>query len=144
MNDLTDVVGIIVNLADYNVGTDKGGEVSMFDDFDIDYNKQKYLIETRLSGALVKVKAAIVIKKTAVANVLVTPTIPTFVKSTGVITIPTKTGVVYKNAAGTTLTAGAQTALAAGVDADVFAYPTSGYYFKNNAEDSWNFRRDPA
>lgn len=54
-----DVAGIIVNLADYNVGADKGGAVNMFDDFDIDYNQQKYLIETRCSGALVKPYSAI-------------------------------------------------------------------------------------
>lgn len=47
-----DFVGLIVNLADYTVGADKGGAVNMFDDFDIDYNAQKYLIETRCSGAL--------------------------------------------------------------------------------------------
>lgn len=47
-----ELIGVIVNLADYTVGADKGGEVSMFDDFDIDYNAQKYLIETRCSGAL--------------------------------------------------------------------------------------------
>jgi HK97 family phage prohead protease len=56
--DLT-LVGLVVNLKDYNVGADKGGAVSMFDDFDIDYNQQKYLIETRCSGALVKPYAAI-------------------------------------------------------------------------------------
>ena len=54
-----DVAGIVVNLADYNVGADKGGAVNMFDDFDIDYNQQKYLIETRCSGALVKPYSAI-------------------------------------------------------------------------------------
>lgn len=53
------LVGLIVNLKDYNVGADKGGAVSMFDDFDIDYNQQKYLIETRCSGALIKPYAAI-------------------------------------------------------------------------------------
>lgn len=53
------LVGLIVNLKDYNVGADKGGAVSMFDDFDIDYNHQKYLIETRCSGALIKPYAAI-------------------------------------------------------------------------------------
>ena len=47
-------LGVIVNLADYRVGADRGGEVNLFDDFDIDYNQQKYLIETRISGALVK------------------------------------------------------------------------------------------
>lgn len=56
--DLT-LVGLVVNLKDYNVGADKGGAVSMFDDFDIDYNQQKYLIETRCSGALIKPYAAI-------------------------------------------------------------------------------------
>ena len=54
--------GIIVNPADYNVGTDKGGQVSMFDDFDIDYNQMKYLIETRCSGALVKPYSAIALE----------------------------------------------------------------------------------
>lgn len=49
-----DLVGIIVNLDDYNVGADKGGSVDLFDDFDIDYNQYKYLIETRCSGALIK------------------------------------------------------------------------------------------
>ena len=47
-------LGVIVNLADYKVGADRGGEINLFDDFDIDYNQQKYLIETRISGALVK------------------------------------------------------------------------------------------
>lgn len=56
-----DVLGIIVNLGDYNVGADKGGAVSLFDDFDIDYNAQKYLIETRCSGALTTPKSAIVL-----------------------------------------------------------------------------------
>ena len=53
---------IIVNLADYNVGADKGGAVNMFDDFDIDYNAQKYLIETRCSGALIKPYSAIAVE----------------------------------------------------------------------------------
>ena len=56
-----DLLGIIVNMADYNIGADKGGEVNMFDDFDIDYNQQKYLIETRISGALVKPFSALVL-----------------------------------------------------------------------------------
>ena len=54
---------IIVNPTDYNIGADKGGAVNMFDDFDIDYNQQKYLIETRCSGALVKPYSAIVIEE---------------------------------------------------------------------------------
>ena len=56
------VAAIIVNPVDYNVGTDRGGEVNTFEDFDIDYNQHKYLIETRISGGLVRPKAAIVIE----------------------------------------------------------------------------------
>ena len=54
-----DLLAVLVNLNDYNLGADKGGAVNMFDDFDIDYNQQKYLIETRCSGALVKPFSAI-------------------------------------------------------------------------------------
>ena len=57
-----ELAGIYVNLADYNVGADKGGAVNMFDDFDIDYNQQKYLIETRISGALIKPYAAVAVE----------------------------------------------------------------------------------
>ena len=56
------LMGIIVNLKDYNVGADKGGSVNMFEDFDIDYNQQKYLIETRCSGALIKPYSAIALE----------------------------------------------------------------------------------
>ena len=62
------LMGIIVNLNDYNVGADKGGAISMFDDFDIDYNQQKYLIETRCSGALTKPFSAIVLEKSVANN----------------------------------------------------------------------------
>lgn len=55
------LVGIIVNLTDYNVGADKGGEKNLFDDFDIDYNQYKYLIETRRSGALIKPYSAMTV-----------------------------------------------------------------------------------
>lgn len=58
-----DLLGIIVNLKDYNVGADKGGAIAMFEDFDIDYNAQKYLIETRCSGALIKPFSAIVLEE---------------------------------------------------------------------------------
>lgn len=57
------IYGVAVDLKDYNVGADKGGAVNMFDDFDIDYNQQKYLIETRISGALIKPYSAIVLKE---------------------------------------------------------------------------------
>lgn len=57
------VQAILVNLRDYSCGTDRGGEITSFDDFDIDYNQQKYLMETRMSGALTKPKSAIVIEQ---------------------------------------------------------------------------------
>ena len=56
------VDAVIVNPSDYNVGTDNGGAISMFDDFDIDYNQEKYLIETRISGALVTPYSALVVE----------------------------------------------------------------------------------
>lgn len=59
----SDIVGVIVNMADYTMGADKGGSVNMFDDFDIDYNQMKYLMETRCSGALTVPYSAIVLKK---------------------------------------------------------------------------------
>ena len=65
--DGKDLYGIIVNLADYNIGADKGGEINMFDDFDLDFNKQEYLIETRISGALTRPYSAIVLKAAAAA-----------------------------------------------------------------------------
>ena len=68
------IYAIILNLADYNVGADKGGAVSMFDDFDIDYNQMKYLIETRCSSSLVKPFSAIVLRS-GTANASEEPTI---------------------------------------------------------------------
>ena len=60
-----ELIGIMVNLSDYVVGTDKGGEINLFDDFDIDFNQYKYLIETRCSGTLVKPYSAVALFKAA-------------------------------------------------------------------------------
>lgn len=59
----TELYAVILDLKDYNIGADKGGAIAMFDDFDIDYNQMKYLIETRCSGALTKPFSAIALKK---------------------------------------------------------------------------------
>ena len=145
MEDEPDLLGIVVNLADYNVGADRGGEINLFDDFDIDYNQYKYLIETRISGALVKIKAALVIRRTTSASVLIVPTPPTFVEATGVVTIPTQTGTVYKNAeTGATLSAGAQAALDPGEALWVRAEAQTNYHYATNAEDEWTFERPAA
>jgi len=76
MNDAIRTVGeedfailcIIVNLKDYTIGADKGGQVAMFDDFDIDYNQYKYLIETRASGALTMFKSALIVERLPEGN----------------------------------------------------------------------------
>ena len=70
------LMGIITNLKDYKVGTDKGGQLSMFDDFDIDYNQMKYLMEGRMSGALVKPFSALVLEESVSVTLSVTPTDP--------------------------------------------------------------------
>ena len=72
-NKSLELMAIIVNLNDYNVGADKGGAVNMFDDFDIDYNQQKYLIETRCSGALVKPYSAIAVELDYAAGLSIEP-----------------------------------------------------------------------
>ena len=143
MEDEPDIVGIIVNPSDYTYGATRGGEVTTFDDFDIDYNQYKYLIETRLCGCLTLPKSAIVIRSVAAAAALVTPNAPTFVEGTGVVTIVATTGVVYKNADTlATLTAGAQSALAPGATLNVVASPASAsYYFGSSDDDEWSFTR---
>lgn len=141
MEEESDLAGVIVNLADYTIGADKGGEVNMFENFDIDYNQERYLIETRVSGALTKPKSAIALFVDS--GHVVTPTAPTFVTSTGVLTIPSQTGVVYVNSeTGTTFTAGAQTAIASGATVDVEAHEAAGYGFTHDADREWSFTRD--
>lgn len=135
-----DVVGIMVNLRDYTIGADRGGEVSMFDDFDIDYNQYKYLIETRMSGALIKPKAALVLKKVADASVLATPVAPTWNNTNKTVTVATTTGITYKNKlTNTTLTSGSPVTLAEGDELEVIAIPTSGYYLASSANDEFLF-----
>jgi len=144
MNEIEGLIGIIVNLQDYNVGTDKGGDITTFDDFDIDYNQYKYLIETRLSGALIKVRSAIILLESE--DTLAVPTKPAFNTSTFVVTIPSVTGVVYKDAEDdSTISAGAMSALSAGTSITIYATPASGYYFSDNKVDGpWTFTRPAA
>lgn len=135
------VLCILVNLTDYNVGTDQGGEISLFDDFDLDYNQYKYLIETRLSGALVRPRSAQVYTTEGLdsGDTLVVPVSPSFVDN--VITPATTTGVTYKRAdTDATVTTGAPITLTAGQSLTIYAVPSgSTYYFANNIEDEWTF-----
>jgi hypothetical protein len=146
-----DLIGIIVNLQDYTVGADKGGEVSMFDFFDIDYNQFKYLMETRVSGAMTKYKGALTVMEVSGAGgMLPNPTPATFVASTGVVTIPTTSHVTYvvvddsDGSEGSALTAGAQTAIDAGTSVHIRAKAASTYSFADDANEDWTFTRPSA
>lgn len=128
-----DILAILVNISDYTVGADKGGEISMFEDFDIDYNQEKFLIETRMSGCLVKPKSAVVIKRTS--GTTVSPAVPTFDEETNTITIPTSTGVSYY-VDDAVVPAGA---LVITQTEDVEARPNAGYNFPHNTDADWTF-----
>ena len=142
----TTIIGIIVNPVDYTVGATAGGEVNMFDFFDIDYNQQKYLIETRCCGALTRLKSALVIKNavTSTDTVVTTVNAPTFVKATGVVTIVASTGIIYINDEdGSTMATGAQTAISAYSTITVSAKAASGYLLPSDgASRTWTFTRE--
>lgn len=129
-----DLLGIMVNLKDYNVGADKGGETTLFDDFDLDYNQLKYLYETRVSGALTKLRSAVVVRRVAAALALAVPQKPAFANNT--ITIPTVAGVTYT--VDGVLTAAGPHAITA--DAHVKAVPAAGRYFADNVNDEWDYK----
>jgi phage head maturation protease len=145
MEDEINVIGIIVNLVDYSTGTDRGGDLTLFDDFDIDYNQYKYLLETRMSGALTKVRAALKILKVGPANALAVPERPGFVAATGVLTPKTTTGVTYKRAdTNAVVTTGSPITLTAGQTLKIYAQANSGYYFETNQDDEFEFTRPAA
>jgi HK97 family phage prohead protease len=132
MTDRPDIVGIVVNLADYTIGADAGGAVSMFDDFDIDYNQYKYLIETRVSGALTKPKSAIVIKRTV--GTVVTPQTPSYNGATHTLTVPAQAGVVYE-IDGSSVTGD----VVIEETTDIEARPATGYSFPANVNRDWTY-----
>ena len=134
MEETPEILAILVNMNDYTVGATAGGQVSLFDDFDIDYNQYKYLIETRMCGTLTKLKSAIVVKGVASTDVLAVPTMPGFDGED--ITIPTVTGVTYKDGA-TTVTG--TVAVPAGESKTITAVADTGYYFATSAGDEWKF-----
>ena len=127
------LLGVIVNLIDYTIGTNKGGEITSFEDFDIDFNQYKYLMETRMSGALTKPKSALVIRRDQGTEV--TATAPTFDSGTNTLTIPTKAGVEYL-IDGTVVPAGN---IVITETTDVAAEPTTGYYLAPLSTRNWTF-----
>jgi len=140
MEGQTNLLGIIVNLKDYTIGADKGGDVNFFDDFDIDYNQYKYLLETRVSGALTKIRSALVLMRAGTGGTLATPTAPTFDGTD--ITIPTVTGVTYKRG-DTDATVTGTVGVDPGETLRIYAIPASGsYYFASNQDDEWYFENE--
>lgn len=139
-----DVLGIMVNLTDYVIGADKGGDVALFDDFDIDYNQYKYLIETRISGALVKPKSAIVVKQVSSTSTMVTPTAPTWDDTAKTVTVPTITGVTYKDKrTNATLSNSAPVKLNEDEEITVIAVASSNqYHLESTASDEWMFEHE--
>ena len=133
MSEDPTLLGIIVNLVDYTVGSTKGGEITSFEDFDIDFNQYKYLMETRLSGALTKPKSALVIRRNQGTEAI--PAAPTFVSGTNTLTIPNTTGVDYL-IDGSIVAAGD---IVITETTDVDAEPKSGFYLKDLSTRHWVF-----
>jgi hypothetical protein len=144
-----ELIGIIVNLTDYTVGVDRGGEVNMFDMFDIDYNQFKYLMECRMSGAMTKYRGALaIVQFSGAGGLLPDPAAPTFDDATGIGTIPAFSGLHYTyvtvaddGTESSALTTGAQAPIAVGAYVTYRAKPDATYSFSTDAND-WTFRRD--
>ena len=136
MEGVSNLVGIFVNIGDYTIGADKGGQLAMFDDFDIDYNQYKYLMETRISGALTKPKSAVVVWTQA--GTAATPAAPSFDGPTNTITIPTTTGINYQidgtNKTGTVVIT---------ETTDVEAVAKTNYYIPAGTVTNWTFVYTP-
>lgn len=132
IDDSEDLFAILVNLADYSIGTNKGGELTSFEDFDIDFNQHKYLMETRLSGALTKPFSAIVIRRSQ--GIEATPTNPSFDGGTNTITLPAVTGIIWlvngePETGDVVITA----------PATVEAVADEGYYIAPNTTREWTY-----
>lgn len=128
----TNLLGIIVNLVDYTVGTNAGGQLTFFSDFDIDFNQEKYLLETRMSGGLTVPYSAIVLRRDEGTEAV--PTAPSFNSTTNTITIPVKTGVIY------TIDGEAVSgSIVIDEDTTVQAKGASGYYIPAGSTKSWSY-----
>lgn len=137
MEQEPEVLGIVVNLIDYTTGTDKGGELSFFEDFDLDFNQEKKLLEARLSGALTVPKSALVIKRAL--GIEATPAAPSFNADTNTITVPSTTGVLY-HVDGNPVASGS---LVITKSTEIRAIADEGYYLKPNSIKTWNFTFNP-
>lgn len=140
MEDASDVIAVMLNPIDYTFGANKGGEVTLFDQFDIDFNQEKYLIETRCCGALVKLKSALVFNKVAGASVLLVPQAPAFDAEENEVTIPNQTHVKFYNKDTEVEITNTVVSLAPNQVLRVTAVAQSGYYFATSDENEWSFR----
>lgn len=104
----------------------------MFDDFDIDFNQMKYLMETRMSGALTKAKSAIVVNR--VPGIAATPVSPSFNGETNTISIPTTAGVIYTIEG---IEVSGQEVISS--DTEVEAKPAEGHYIPAGTVTNWTF-----
>jgi hypothetical protein len=134
-SEYTNLFAIIVSLSDYTIGSNRGGELTSFEDFDIDFNQYKYLQETRLSGGLTKPFSAIVVTRAAGTEVPAGATAPSFDGATDTVTIPTKTGVVY-TIDGEEVTGD----VVISEPTEVRAEAAPGYYLPTGTTRSWYFQ----
>lgn len=140
MEEEDDLVGIMVNMSDYTIGTDRGGNVSLFDQFDIDYNQYKYLIEVRASGALTKPKSALVVRLSEADAQFVTPVEPEWDEAENSVTVPSVTGLVYKNQSnGAILSSDTAIVLNDGQSLTVIAVAEPGYYLESTEVDEFTY-----
>lgn len=140
MEDEENLIGIMVNMADYTIGTDRGGNIALFDDFDIDYNQYKYLIETRCSGALTKAKSALVFRKAGDNDELAVAQAPSWDPATHRVTVQDTEGIEYKSQNnGAVLSPAGPVTLNPDQSLTVVAVPKSGYYLSSSAADEFTF-----
>lgn len=132
MEETPELLGVMVNLADYSIGTDAGGQLSFFDDFNIDYNQYIYLMEVHMSGTLTRPKSAVTIKQTV--GTRVSPVRPAYDPATKKITIPSTVGVDYK-IDGVKKTGDVTITESTTVD----AFPQTGYSFPHNITTSYDY-----
>ena len=131
------VFGVVVNLSDYSVGTNPGGQLTKFDDFDIDVNQLKYLLEGRFSGALTKYKSAVVLRTSSTAAGAVPA--PVFDGDNNTVTIPASDKVQYLIPPGTFLEGNQILKLKAGEVVKIKAAPLAGVKIATNQTTSWTF-----
>lgn len=130
------VLGIMVNLVDYSLGTNKGGELTFFEDFNLDFNQEIKLLETRLSGGLTRPKSAVVLTRSE--GTAATPAAPSFNGATNTITVPTTTGIDY-TIDGDVVTG----SVVITENTELVAKPKAGYYIPSGSTSYWAFTYTP-